>query len=104
MKKVLFICNLNIQRSRTAEDIFKDRFDTRSAGLFNKQPVTLEELEWADAVLVMERFQVEEIKDRFPTLEKPVYCMDIPDIYIYMDTTLVQLLQEKIKKIPLENS
>ncbi|MBI4451459.1 hypothetical protein HY642_05775 [Candidatus Woesearchaeota archaeon] len=52
--KVLFICNQNQHRSKTAEDLFKDTFNTKSAGLYNSTPVTEEQLSWADVVLVME--------------------------------------------------
>ena len=64
--KVLFICNQNQNRSKTAEEIFSERFQTKSAGLFNKKPVTKNQLEWADLVVVMEDFQRQEIAERFP--------------------------------------
>ena len=46
--KILFICNQNQHRSKTAEELFKDRFDTASAGLYNEKPVTEQELEEAE--------------------------------------------------------
>ena len=39
---VLFICNQN--RSKTAEEIFRNKFKTKSAGLFNEKPVSKKEL------------------------------------------------------------
>ncbi len=64
--KILFICNQNQNRSKTAEEIFKGRFETKSAGLYNESPVTEEQLEWADAVFVMEEEQRHELAKRFP--------------------------------------
>ena len=45
--KLLFICSQNLHRSPTAEEVFRGRFETRSAGLYNEAPVTAEQLEWA---------------------------------------------------------
>ena len=45
--KVLFICNQGRHRSRTAAEIFKDRFETKYAGLFNEAPLDEKTLEWA---------------------------------------------------------
>jgi len=49
--KVLFICNQNQNRSKTAEKIFEDRFKTKSAGLYNEKPVSKKEIEWADKII-----------------------------------------------------
>ena len=83
---VLFICNQNLNRSKTAEEIFKDRFNTKSAGLFNERPVTKIDLEWADLIFVMEDFQRTEISKRFPELymKKQILSLDIPDTFCYM--------------------
>ena len=64
--KVLFICNQNENRSKTAEEIFKDRFETKSAGLYNERPVDEKQLSWAELVVVMEDAQRTEISRRFP--------------------------------------
>ncbi len=34
--KVLFICNQNENRSKTAEELFKGKFETTSAGLYKE--------------------------------------------------------------------
>ena len=52
--KVLFICNQNLNSSKTAEHLFKGKFETKSAGLYNTKPVTSKQLSWADVVVVME--------------------------------------------------
>lgn len=97
--KVLFICNQNRHRSKTAEELFKDKFDTKSAGLFNEYPVTEEEIQWADAIVVMEAFQIDEIKKRFPKYKKRIVSLDIADMYVYRQPELIELLKAKIKKV-----
>ncbi len=64
--KVLFICNQNKHRSKTAEEIFSTRLETRSAGLYSENPVTEAQIGWAEIVVVMEDFQRAEIAKRFP--------------------------------------
>ncbi len=101
MKRLLFICNQNQNRSKTAEDIFRKKFETKSAGLFNEKPVSEKELNWADIILVMEDFQREEIAKRFPKLymEKRILSLNIPDIYYFNQPELVNELRNKLDKI-----
>jgi len=63
--KVLFVCNQNENRSKTAEKLFKDRFKTKSAGLYNEKPISEKDISWAD-VVVMDDGQRSEISKRFP--------------------------------------
>lgn len=99
--KVLFICNQNQNRSKTAEELFKDKFETKSAGLFNEKPVTEKEINWSDVVVVMEEEHREELAKRFPKLymKKRIVSLNIPDIYYYNDPELIKILKEKIKDI-----
>ena len=94
---VLFVCNQNENRSKTAEFLFKDRFNTKSAGLFNNL-LTEEQLKWANLVFVMEEFQRTEISKRFPKeyLKKRILCLDIPDYYYFNQPELVDILKVKI--------
>ena len=100
MKKLLFICTLNLQRSPTAAEIFKDRYDTKSAGVGEnaKQPLTADILEWADVVFVMEDWQRKFISEKFPKeyLKKKIINLDIPDMYYFMNEELVKVLKEKV--------
>ncbi len=100
MTKVLFICNQNQNRSKTAEELFKSRFETKSAGLFTPKPVTKKELSWAEIVIVMEEEQRHELARRFPQLylQKRVLNLDIPDVYHYNQPNLVKVLQSRIKQ------
>ena len=97
--KVLFICNQNQNRSKTAELIFKDRFETRSAGLYNITPVKAKQLDWADLIVVMEDAQRTELGKRFPKLymKKHIISLEIPDIYNYNDQDLIKVLKSKMK-------
>lgn len=96
--RVLFICNQNIHRSRTAEELFKDMFETKSAGLFNENPVSAKEISWADTVVVMEEEQRIELVKRFPQLimSKRLISFDVPDAYSYQQPELVELLKSKV--------
>lgn len=95
---ILFVCNQNQNRSRTAEELFKEQHSTRSAGLYNDSPVKEEELRWAEVIIVMEDSQRQEISERFPEvyLQKKILSLNIPDIYSYNQPKLVGLLKEKM--------
>ena len=97
---VLFICNQNQNRSKTAAELFKSQFNTKSAGLYTRKPVTEKELSWADAVIVMEDEQRSEIAKRFPRLylQKRILSLGIPDIYSYNDSKLVESLKSKFNE------
>lgn len=98
--KILFICNQNKHRSKTAEELFKSRFETKSAGLFNSKPVTERQFSWADVIVVMEEEQRHELAKRFPQvyLQKRILNLDIPDIYSYQDEKLVLSLKSKMEE------
>jgi predicted protein tyrosine phosphatase len=97
--RVLFVCNQNQNRSKTAEEIFCNQFETRSAGLFNMKPITENEINWADVVIVMEDFQRSELARRFPKLymQKRILSLDVPDRFQYQQKELVELLRKRIK-------
>ena len=99
--KVLFICNQNQNRSKTAENILKDRFQTKSAGLYNEKPVTERQLSWADIIVVMENIQRDEIAKRFPKqyMQKQILSLDIPDVYQFDQPELINILNSKINEL-----
>lgn len=98
--KVLFICNQNLHRSKTAEKLFKYRFQTKSAGLFNEKPVTEKQIFWADLIVVMEDSQRAEIAKRFPNgyIQKRIISLNIPDLYHYNQPELISILQSKLEE------
>lgn len=95
---VLFVCNQNENRSKTAEEVFKGRFKTKSAGLYNAKPITEKQISWADTIVVMEEIQRSEIAKRFPKeyMLKRILSLDIPDIYHYNQPELVKILKSKV--------
>ncbi|MBI2137421.1 phosphotyrosine protein phosphatase [Candidatus Woesearchaeota archaeon] len=98
---VLFICNQNKNRSKTAEKIFKDRFNTKSAGLYSAKPVTDKQISWADAIIVMEEAQRSEIAERFPKqyMLKRILSLDVADVYHYNQPELIEILNSKIDEL-----
>ena len=99
--KVLFICNQNQNRSKTAEKLFRDRFNTKSAGLFNEKPLTESQLKWADFVIVMEDSQRSEIAKRFKKqyMQKQILSLNIPDVYQFNQPELIKILKSKINEL-----
>jgi len=102
MKNILFVCNQNMDRSPTAERLFKKykSIDVKSAGLWRDSETVLDKklFNWADIIFVMEEVQKEEIERRFWP-GKPIINLDIPAVYYYMDKELIRLLKERVKKI-----
>lgn len=99
--KVLFICNQNQNRSKTAEELFSAQYETLSAGLYNEKPVNEQQLSWAEMIVVMEETQRKELSKRFPKqyLKKQIICLEIPDIYFYNQPELIEVLKEKMDKL-----
>ncbi len=103
-KRVLFLCRLNRHRSATAERIFCKRhdLDVRSAGTEEDALVRVNArmLEWAEVIFVMDPMQLESLRRMFPShpvLDR-VICLDIPDVFVFLQPKLVELLQEKVQK------
>ena len=103
---ILFLCTANIQRSKTAEEIFR-RLDVinqyRSAGLSAKYTqrmgstlCTEAMLEWADAIYVFEDMHIERIREHTGEqyLSK-ITNLEIEDQYQFFQRELVLLLLEK---------
>ncbi len=97
-KKILFVCLVNMCRSVTAEEIFKDRYDTKSAGVspFAEQKVTQQLLDWADVVVVMENYMKNRIMYKFKCEQDKIKVLNIDDIYNPMDDELIKILETKV--------
>ena len=98
-KTVLFVCTANMQRSPTAETMYRNdpRFQVSSAGthaLANRQ-VSRELVRWADLIVVMEERHARDIESAFrdDLSSIPVIVLGIPDVYGYME----QALQREIR-------
>ena len=106
---ILFICSVNKQRSKTAEDYFSSIYPNlnfQSAGTNIKQceregtnPVSEEMLVWADLIFVMENKHAKFIKDTFGNgYQSKVIVLNIEDKYKYYQKELIALLISKTKK------
>jgi len=107
MKNILFICSANKDRSKTAEDYFSERhsklqFD--SAGTNRKichqlgsNYITKEQLDWADAIFVMEQKHLKAIDDIYSNKYfNKIRVLHIKDIYKYGAEELISELKLKV--------
>ena len=102
---LLFICSRNQWRSPTAEAIWRKDPDyrVRSAGTSPRARRTVNEgdIQWADVIFVMESKHRNRVQADFARLlnYKPIYVLEIPDEYRYMDPDLVDELEGKVDGI-----
>ena len=100
-RRLLFICSQNKLRSPTAEAVYSDYpgVDVDSAGLNHDAAVPLspEQIEWADLILVMEKSHRNKLTKKFRKYlsGKRVVVLDIADEYDYMDPALVELIKSR---------
>lgn len=101
---VLFVCTANVDRSKTAEDLYENdpRFEVKSCGVapFAQVVVTRELLEWADHIFVMnesEDHHVTAIRRRFPSLAKKVVDLDIEDRWKRGHPELAKLIVARLE-------
>ncbi|PXF29228.1 phosphotyrosine protein phosphatase [Pokkaliibacter plantistimulans] len=103
--KLLFICSRNQWRSPTAEQLWRRRsgYEVRSAGTSPKarRTVSASDVIWADVILVMESKHRQRLRAEFARLleHKPLYVLDIPDEYQYMDEVLIDELEARVGAI-----
>lgn len=95
---VLFVCAQNKWRSPTAARAYANdpRIEVRSAGVSvqSHHRITLQDLQWADLVLVMESEHQARIREAFrDTPLPPIECLEIPDDYGLMDDALIELIR-----------
>ncbi len=101
-EKLLFICSYNVRRSLTAEWMYDgcSAYSVRSAGTEEgtRTEATKDLIEWADTIFVMEPDHLHTLRQRFgeALVGKKVHCLDIPDIYNFMEPALVSELRMKL--------
>jgi predicted protein tyrosine phosphatase len=104
-RNVLFVCSKNQWRSPTAENVWRRHpsLNVRSGGTSPsaRHKVSIEDVQWAHVILVMEEKHKSRLKTEYArALErKPVYVLDIPDEYKYMDPELIVLLESSVESI-----
>jgi len=105
--RILFVCSANKQRSKTGEDYFSnlyDGIDFKSGGtnlkICNKEgtnPLTLELVEWADLILVMEQKHEDLINLNSERMfRKKIKNLKIPDRFKYYQKELIEALRLKV--------
>ena len=103
--KLLFVCTINRMRSATAHKIFEDdnRFEVRSAGTDSLATSVLSSdlLDWADAIIVMEKIHRNRIREKFPKHyeRKKIVCLYIQDEFDYMQPELISILKDKVEDV-----
>ncbi|WP_405207116.1 phosphotyrosine protein phosphatase [Aquimarina sp. LLG6339-5] len=112
MRKILFVCSANKQRSKTASDYFSEKltaFEFDSAGTNHKicnkegtQPLTFELMKWADLVIVMEeRHRKLIVENGGSEFGSKIRILSIPDRFKYYQKELIDLLEQKAKPLIL---
>ena len=102
---VLFICSRNQWRSPTAEQLWRKhpKVAARSAGTSPnaRHKVSLEDVRWAKVILVMEEKHKSRLMAEFTRLieNKPIYVLDIPDEYKFMDPELIEMLEQSVNSL-----
>ncbi|MDR0356243.1 MAG: protein tyrosine phosphatase [Deltaproteobacteria bacterium] len=103
--KMLFVCSANVDRSRTAEEIFEKHpgLEVRSAGTmaFARRRLTSELASWAEVIVVMTSRHEEQIREDFPeeAAGAQFFCLDVPDEHKYMSPALTACLRQKMKPV-----
>ena len=113
-KRILFVCSANVNRSRLAEELYKDdpRYEVRSAGIYgvradlkhlypNARTLTKEDLSWANRIFTFSEYY--EIIHEYPSVDsKKIIDLDIPDRFRINEPEkrqeLKKLLIEKLKQ------
>jgi protein-tyrosine phosphatase len=104
-ERILFICTANVDRSRTAEDLYQDdeRYEIRSRGVakFATTELTRDDLDWAERVFVMDEKGDQHktlIQMRFGKVHQEVIDLEIEDLWRRNDPELRRLLLRRLKK------
>ncbi len=92
----------NKWRSPTAESIYRkdERLNVRSAGASGKSnhQISVDDIQWADLILVMEVSYKARIESQFRNLQlPPIENLDVPDEYERMDAELIDLIKSGVE-------
>ena len=103
-ERILFVCTANVDRSRTAEALYRadERYEVRSAGVadFATVRLTRDLLLWADRVFVMNEAEDRHrtlIRVKFPDVDRPLADLDIEDRWPRGDPELVALILRRLR-------
>ena len=103
-KRVLTVCSAGILRSATAAHVLCQcpfNFNTRNVGTapYALIPLTDDLILWADEVVCMENEHKNYVMGKMMDMDlyKPIFVLDIEDIYEYRNPKLVKLIKERYK-------
>ena len=79
------------------------RLTVRSAGTADqaRRKLSLRDLQWSDLVFVMEHAHKKRIHQKFRDfpLQTPIFVLDIPDEFEFMDSRLMELIRDSVDPI-----
>lgn len=99
---ILFLCGKARKRGPTAAELVTkwDVANVDCAGISTDADtlVSLNEIEWADRIIVMELKQKKKLNSLFKSAlnGKAIRCLGIPDKYEYMQPELIKILTSKL--------
>jgi len=99
--KILFVCSGNIDRSPTAEQLFKnyEGLEVKSAGTLRRtapNPLSADLIHWADKIFAMEEEHKRQILKICPEASEKVILLKIDDRYYRNDPQLIAILRTKV--------
>jgi predicted protein tyrosine phosphatase len=103
-QKLLLFCTENRMRSLAAEKMYDGfpGYEVKSAGteMSARTPVTQEHIDWADTICVMEQEHEQILEEQFGEAleERNVICLNIPNIYRYMEPALIDELKAALRE------
>jgi predicted protein tyrosine phosphatase len=102
VRKILFVCSGNLDRSPTAEALLKGKegFEAKSAGILigARRRLSKDLIDWADTIFAMEEIHRTAILRISPSAKSKVFVLGIPNLYVRDDPELVKVLKERISK------
>ncbi len=102
-KHLLFVCNANLNRSPTAEGLFRDnrKYEAKSCEINPLSVIVIDKhsIMWTDIIFCMEKSHKDFILENFSEAKgKKIIILNIKDIYIMNDPRLIVLLRKKLKR------
>lgn len=98
--RVLFVCSRNLERSPTAEQVFRNcaELDVKSAGSDESaiNPLSKEVIDWADMIFAMEGNHRKRALEISPDASSKIIVLGIEDVYYRSDPGLVKILRKKV--------
>lgn len=101
VKKVLFVCSANLDRSPTAEELFNrwNGWEAKSAGVnpaLGRRPLTQDLIDWASAIFVMEQSHADYVRTHFACGNRKIRVLDISNRFLNGDPDLIKELKSKV--------